>query len=229
MADERPPFLTDELSKRTVIFGLHIWVIIGIGVGAAFVFLLFFLSLWLASRRSSAAAAPTHRRLKEAHRSASASASSPSVSKEIQEIRVDPKPAPPPPHRDSDNPTAPLERQSPLLPAEAAQQRIHIELGKDHRITYPERHLGGGAGGSSHCSGESRSSEQVAMPTPEVSHLGWGHWYTLKELQSATDMFADENVIGEGGYGIVYHGILEDQTQVAVKNLLNNRYRSLAP
>ncbi|VAH47800.1 unnamed protein product [Triticum turgidum subsp. durum] len=36
-------------------------------------------------------------------------------------------------------------------------------------------------------------------------------------------MFADEKVIGEGGYGIVYHGILEDGTQVAVKNLLNNR------
>lgn len=59
---------------------------------------------------------------------------------------------------------------------------------------------------------------------PEVSHLGWGHWYTLRELEVATNMFADENVIGEGGYGIVYHGVLEDKTQVAVKNLLNNRY-----
>lgn len=58
---------------------------------------------------------------------------------------------------------------------------------------------------------------------PEVSHLGWGHWYTLKELEAATAMFADEKVIGEGGYGIVYHGILEDGSQVAVKNLLNNR------
>ncbi|KAG0483556.1 hypothetical protein HPP92_011640 [Vanilla planifolia] len=36
-------------------------------------------------------------------------------------------------------------------------------------------------------------------------------------------MFDDENVIGEGGYGIVYHGVLVDSTQVAVKNLLNNR------
>jgi len=30
-------------------------------------------------------------------------------------------------------------------------------------------------------------------------------------------------VIGEGGYGIVYRGLLEDNTNVAVKNLLNNR------
>lgn len=59
---------------------------------------------------------------------------------------------------------------------------------------------------------------------PEVSHLGWGHWYTLREVEAATNMFADENVIGEGGYGIVYLGVLGDGTQIAVKNLLNNRY-----
>lgn len=58
---------------------------------------------------------------------------------------------------------------------------------------------------------------------PEVSHLGWGHWYTLRELEDSTNAFAPENVIGEGGYGIVYHGILNDNTHVAIKNLLNNR------
>ncbi|THU69167.1 hypothetical protein C4D60_Mb08t11550 [Musa balbisiana] len=58
---------------------------------------------------------------------------------------------------------------------------------------------------------------------PEVSHLGWGHWYTLRELEEATGGLAEENVIGEGGYGIVYRGVLADNTTVAVKNLLNNR------
>lgn len=53
--------------------------------------------------------------------------------------------------------------------------------------------------------------------------MGWGRWYTLRELELATNCLADENVIGEGGYGIVYHGTLQDNTQVAVKNLLNNR------
>ncbi|KAL2527819.1 putative serine/threonine-protein kinase [Forsythia ovata] len=46
---------------------------------------------------------------------------------------------------------------------------------------------------------------------------------TNKQLEEATDGFADDNVIGEGGYGIVYHGLLEDNHRVAVKNLLNNR------
>ncbi|MBA0605168.1 hypothetical protein Godav_017772, partial [Gossypium davidsonii] len=58
---------------------------------------------------------------------------------------------------------------------------------------------------------------------PEVSHLGWGRWYTLRELELATNGLCEENVIGEGGYGIVYSGVLTDGAKVAVKNLLNNR------
>lgn len=53
--------------------------------------------------------------------------------------------------------------------------------------------------------------------------MGWGRWYTLRELEVATNYLADENVIGEGGYGIVYSGVLGDNTKVAVKNLLNNK------
>lgn len=100
-------------------------------------------------------------------------------------------------------------------------QRIHIEIGKDHRISYPERFC---RSSSSHGSGEARGGvDQVAIVVPEVSHLGWGHWYTLRELEAATNGFADDHVIGEGGYGIVYHGVLQDNSQIAVKNLLNNR------
>ncbi|KAH7863330.1 hypothetical protein Vadar_016171 [Vaccinium darrowii] len=43
---------------------------------------------------------------------------------------------------------------------------------------------------------------------PKVSHLGWGRWYMLRELEKATDGLADESVIGEGGDGIVYKGVL---------------------
>ncbi|GKB07796.1 zinc finger BED domain-containing protein RICESLEEPER 2, partial [Tanacetum coccineum] len=51
------------------------------------------------------------------------------------------------------------------------------------------------------------------------------HWYTLRELEAATDGFVDENVIGQGGMVLYYcfRGIVADGTQVAVKNLLNNR------
>lgn len=58
----------------------------------------------------------------------------------------------------------------------------------------------------------------------ESPNIGWGRWYSLKELENATEGFAEQNVIGEGGYGIVYKGILMDGSVVAVKNLLNNKY-----
>ncbi|KAH7833191.1 hypothetical protein Vadar_003919 [Vaccinium darrowii] len=57
---------------------------------------------------------------------------------------------------------------------------------------------------------------------PEVSHLGWGHWFTLRDLDLATNRFSSENVLGEGGYGVVYKGKLVNGTEVAVKKLLNN-------
>ncbi|KXG33154.2 hypothetical protein SORBI_3003G261632 [Sorghum bicolor] len=38
--------------------------------------------------------------------------------------------------------------------------------------------------------------------------MGWGRWYDLTEVEVATGRFCHENVVGEGGYGTVYHGIL---------------------
>ncbi|KAI3713986.1 hypothetical protein L1987_72575 [Smallanthus sonchifolius] len=57
---------------------------------------------------------------------------------------------------------------------------------------------------------------------PENSHLGWGHWFTLRDLEQATRRFSNENVVGEGGYGVVYKGTLINGTEIAVKKLLNN-------
>ncbi|RRT48050.1 hypothetical protein B296_00037601 [Ensete ventricosum] len=57
---------------------------------------------------------------------------------------------------------------------------------------------------------------------PEFSYLGWGHWFTLRDLQIATKWFSKDNVLGEGGYGIVYRGQLVNGTPVAIKRLLNN-------
>ncbi|MCD7470283.1 hypothetical protein HAX54_010012 [Datura stramonium] len=216
-------FLNDELSKRTSIFGLRLWVVLGICVGAAIVLVLFLISLWFTAKRKSK---------KTFLVSAKKNPNIPNVSKEIQEIRIDPcrtlpenlkllpAPAPAP---------APVPAPEPLPKPDSFEetqnsgdhQRIHIEIGKGHKIAYPER-VGQG-GGSNHGSGKARSSEQAIIAVPEVSHLGWGHWYTLRELEISTNYFADENVIGEGGYGIVYRGVMEDNSRVAIKNLLNNR------
>lgn len=69
----------------------------------------------------------------------------------------------------------------------------------------------------------SESSSAMSASTDGLSNIGWGRWYSLKDLEIATNQFSDDNVIGEGGYGIVYRGVLHDGSVVAVKNLLNNK------
>ncbi|KAG5236228.1 protein NSP-INTERACTING KINASE [Salix suchowensis] len=53
---------------------------------------------------------------------------------------------------------------------------------------------------------------------PEVC-LGHLRRFTFKELRSATDHFSSKNILGRGGFGIVYKGCLNDGTLVAVKRL----------
>ncbi|KAL1829867.1 hypothetical protein ACET3Z_008279 [Daucus carota] len=58
---------------------------------------------------------------------------------------------------------------------------------------------------------------------PEFSHFGWGHWFTLRGLEVATNyVFSKEIVLGEGGYGVVYKGHLINGSPVAIKKLFNN-------
>ncbi|KAG8070479.1 hypothetical protein GUJ93_ZPchr0006g45992 [Zizania palustris] len=43
--------------------------------------------------------------------------------------------------------------------------------------------------------------------------------FAWRELQIATDSFSERNVLGQGGFGKVYKGILPDGTKIAVKRL----------
>ncbi|KAJ8751937.1 hypothetical protein K2173_000683 [Erythroxylum novogranatense] len=43
--------------------------------------------------------------------------------------------------------------------------------------------------------------------------------FTYKELETATEEFSEANVIGNGGYGVVYRGVLSDGTVAAIKML----------
>ncbi|XP_008805559.3 probable serine/threonine-protein kinase At1g01540 [Phoenix dactylifera] len=205
-------FLNSELAKPTSIFGLKLWVVIGICVGAAIVLVLFLLSLCLTARRCRPAA-PTGKPLKLHLQDPT-----PPVSKDIPEIV----------HHHQQRHRAPS--------SAAALADVQIDIGgkAEHRVVLAEQHrppapappsssTTGTASGESRGTTEGTTPSMVGGGPPEVSHLGWGHWYTLRELESATGGFAEENVIGEGGYGIVYRGLLADNSMVAVKNLLNNR------
>ncbi|KAL0884360.1 hypothetical protein Bca101_008341 [Brassica carinata] len=178
-------FLNTELSKPTSIFGLRLWVVIGILLGSLIVLALFLLSLCLTSRRKN-------RKPRADSASSAAAVATPPISKEIKEI----------------------------VPGE-----IQVDIGKktEHRVVFSGGRVSSGESRGTASASETASFSGSGNVGPEVSHLGWGRWYTLRELEAATNGLCEENVIGEGGYGIVYRGVLNDGTKVAVKNLLNNR------
>lgn len=43
--------------------------------------------------------------------------------------------------------------------------------------------------------------------------------FSLSELEKATDKFSSKRILGEGGFGRVYRGIMEDGIEAAVKLL----------
>ncbi|GAU27733.1 hypothetical protein TSUD_215420 [Trifolium subterraneum] len=72
------------------------------------------------------------------------------------------------------------------------------------------------------CERLSLTSHSRLSGRPEFSHLGWEHWFTSRDLKLATNKFSKANIIGEGGYGVVYQGQLMNGNPVAIKKLLNN-------
>lgn len=43
--------------------------------------------------------------------------------------------------------------------------------------------------------------------------------FTIDELRSVTNNFAEHNVLGRGGFGVVYKGVMPDGTKIAVKRM----------
>ncbi|KAL6653235.1 hypothetical protein ACP70R_012160 [Stipagrostis hirtigluma subsp. patula] len=64
---------------------------------------------------------------------------------------------------------------------------------------------------SRHSSSKKRSAKRISMKIAGVKD------YTFEELSHCTDDFSDSTLIGQGGYGKVYRGVLADGTIVAIK------------
>lgn len=56
-----------------------------------------------------------------------------------------------------------------------------------------------------------------------TTEVGRSIEYCMREIDTATNGFAYENLIGRGNYGVVYRGLLYDHTRVAIKKLICNR------
>ncbi|KAK4785900.1 hypothetical protein SAY86_002589 [Trapa natans] len=59
----------------------------------------------------------------------------------------------------------------------------------------------------------------VAGEVDRIITFGQLKRFLWRELQIATDSFNDKNILGQGGFGKVYKGVLADGTKIAVKRL----------
>lgn len=231
--------LSNKLSHKTTLFGLKLWVLIGVAVGLFIVLILLFLSIWLISRKKLKMLASSEK--------LHSTSSIPSDSKEIKEVKVDRvvpssgggviltitdstgdgepekvlvrvgvtrKASSSGDRRSSRGLSKELVEKQSLL----QDQELHLIPHSGLSVEEQEVHRNGLEDGGFH---PIASSGEL---TGEEMHFGWGHWFTLRDLQVATDGFSKANVLGEGGYGIVYKGRLVNGTMVAVKSLLNNMY-----
>ncbi|KAF9673216.1 hypothetical protein SADUNF_Sadunf10G0001300 [Salix dunnii] len=204
--------LKNSLTKEYV--GMELWVIIVVCLGLVCVFVLV-VSLWLSFRKKSRR---ENNMLPVSY--------IPKVSEEIKEIGVD---------QNSANNDGFLSLHDKFYDKEAEKVFIQLENGDDSSQSASSNHVekvgvgsqSGEEGGTKVAPVHRPSSHLLAAPSPlsglpEFSQLGWGHWFTLRDLQVATNQFSKDYIIGDGGYGVVYQGHLINGTPVAVKKLLNN-------
>ncbi|KAF5481470.1 hypothetical protein F2P56_002116 [Juglans regia] len=212
--------LNAELSKKTSFLGLKLWVLICVCVGAFIVIILCILSVWVTFRKRSR---------KSAERFSLSQI--PNVSKDIKIDRVGTQTS----HESLFQPV--LEKSSDK---HSDKTSVHLGTRKSSdpdnntqcsSVYHHERGLSSISWEEGSCGTDRKHSSllhgglMTASPLiglPEISHLGWGHWFTFRDLEFSTNRFSAETVLGEGGYGVVYRGRLVNGTEVAVKKLFNN-------
>lgn len=67
--------------------------------------------------------------------------------------------------------------------------------------------------------GQRLSSESASFNSSIATYTGSAKTFSVSEIERATNRFDEARIIGEGGFGKVYQGTLEDGTRVAVKIL----------
>ncbi|XP_048552151.1 probable receptor-like protein kinase At2g42960 isoform X2 [Triticum urartu] len=216
--------LRAELSSKTPPFGLRLWIVIGISIWVVIFCILGFMCFWSIYRRKpkkSADKIPVSQ--------------IPDVSKEIavDEVRQHPVVEN---YQVQESHT--LTVQEKPHDKDSGKMLGHLVRTKSSDAdnlsqcssAYQCDRAGSAYSGDEGSSGNARRqysqyatvSASPLVGLPEFSHLGWGHWFTLRDLEHSTNRFSKENIIGEGGYGVVYRGRLINGTDVAIKKLLNN-------
>jgi hypothetical protein len=211
--------VSEALSRTTPVFHLKLWVLIAIGVGIVMA-VLFIVVLCLSVRRK--------KKTVKRYDHTSSLAEIPIVSKEIIVDRVDAQSL----HDSQAPPFMPVHDNYAQIKGAghlAESRSVDVDTFSQCSSVYNIEKAGSSYSEDYSSSGPARKgsspyaySASPLVGLPELSHLGWGHWFTLRDLDYATNRFAKSNVRGEGGYGVVYKGRLMNGTEIAVKKILNN-------
>ncbi|KAL6127164.1 hypothetical protein ACLB2K_075207 [Fragaria x ananassa] len=97
---------------------------------------------------------------------------------------------------------------------------IEMNIGKERHTVFSDQLSCTGASGMTPPS--AKVSVLQSRYIPVVKDVWRGDKFTLRELEAATNGFGKDNLIGNGDYGIVYHGVLFNNTRVAVKRLVSD-------
>ncbi|KAL6123188.1 hypothetical protein ACLB2K_075710 [Fragaria x ananassa] len=97
---------------------------------------------------------------------------------------------------------------------------IEMNIGKERHTVFSDQLSCTDASGMTPTS--AKVSILQSRYIPVVKDVWRGDKFTLRELEAATNGFGKDNLIGNGDYGIVYHGVLFNNTRVAVKRLVSD-------
>ncbi|XP_011000800.1 PREDICTED: receptor-like serine/threonine-protein kinase ALE2 isoform X1 [Populus euphratica] len=67
--------------------------------------------------------------------------------------------------------------------------------------------------------GSMPTSESMSLSSGAMAYTGSAKTFTLNDIERATNSFDASRILGEGGFGLVYSGLLDDGREVAVKVL----------
>ncbi|XAR67629.1 Non-specific serine/threonine protein kinase [Bertholletia excelsa] len=65
----------------------------------------------------------------------------------------------------------------------------------------------------------SRPSSSLSLSSSLLAYTGTAKIFSLSDMERATNNFDESRILGEGGFGLVYSGVLDDGRKVAVKVL----------
>ncbi|GMY34580.1 receptor-like serine/threonine-protein kinase ALE2 isoform X1 [Fagus crenata] len=73
--------------------------------------------------------------------------------------------------------------------------------------------------------GSMRGSASMSFSSGTLTYIGTAKTFTLNDMERTTNNFDPSRILGEGGFGLVYSGLLDDGKEVAVKILKRDDQR----